>query len=240
MVDLRNQHRSRNRPIPQHIGHHGDMVPTSSPATHRTSARLIVMVVVGAIAAVVTGSSGSWAAAPVVGWAAAALVYTVWVWSVIGRMDAGETASHAVREDPSRGTSDLLVLVAALASLAAVALVLIEARQTSGGQKATYAGLAVAGVVLSWLLVHTLFTLRYASIYYRSDAPSVGFNQHEKPQYTDFAYIAFGVGMTYQIADTDVQNHAMRVAVLRHSLLSYIFGSVILATTINLVVGLTG
>lgn len=207
---------------------------------HLTSVRLIVMVVAGIVAALLTGTGGSWPAAPVVGWATAALVYTVWVWCVIGRMDAPETASHAVREDPSRGTSDLLVLIAALASLGAVALVLIEARQSSGGKQAAYASLAVAGVVLSWLLVHTLFTLRYASLYYRDDAGGMSFHQDGNPQYSDFAYVAFGVGMTFQVADTDIENHPMRTAVLRHALLSYVFGSVILATTINLVVGLTG
>lgn len=213
---------------------------SSTPMVHRTSARLLVMVVAGLAAAVLTGTLASWPAAPVVGWAVAALVYTVWVWIVIGRMNAAETASHAIREDPSRPTSDFLVLVAALASLAAVALVLIEARHTLGGRQAAYAGLAVAGVVLSWLLVHTLFTLRYASLYYRDGAGGMGFNQDEKPQYSDFAYVAFGVGMTFQVADTNLQTHTMRTAVLRHSLLSYVFGSVILATTINLVVGLTG
>ena len=207
---------------------------------HRTSVRLMVMVVVGVAAACVTGVLGSWPAAPVVGWAAAALSYTASVWFVIGRMDATATASHAVREDPSRAVSDFLVLVAALASLAAVALVLIQARHSSGDKQAAYAGLAVAGVVLSWLLVHTLFTLRYASLYYRDGKGGMGFNQDEDPQYTDFAYVAFGVGMTFQVADTDLQNHPMRSAVLRHALLSYVFGSVILATTINLVVGLTG
>lgn len=207
---------------------------------HRHDVRAVVMFLIGSTTAILTGFFVSWPAAPVVGWAAAALVYTTWVWIVIGRMDAVETASHAVLEDPSRGISDLLVLVAALASLAAVALVLIEARQSTGGRRAVYAGLAVAGVVLSWVLVHTLFTLRYASLYYRDGTGGMGFNQDEDPQYTDFAYVAFGVGMTFQVADTNLQNHPIRTAVLRHSLLSYVFGSVILATTINLVVGLTG
>ncbi|MEO6470488.1 MAG: DUF1345 domain-containing protein, partial [Aeromicrobium sp.] len=97
-------------------------LPRSS-MVHRTDTRLAVMFVVGIIAALITGSLDSWAAAPVVGWAAACLVYTAWVWLVIGRMDADQTASHAVREDPSRATADLLVLIAALASLGAVALV---------------------------------------------------------------------------------------------------------------------
>lgn len=198
------------------------------------------MLVTGIVAATLTGTLGSWSYAPVVGWAAASLVYTTWVWFVIGRMNAKETASNALREDPSRPISDLLVLMGSLASLGAVGLVLIEARQSDGARQGVLAGLAVASVVLSWLLLHTLFTLRYASLYYREGEGGIDFNQEESPQYTDFAYVAFSVGMTFQVSDTDLQDHAIRSTVLRHSLLSYVFGSVILATTINLVVGLTG
>lgn len=212
---------------------------------HRTDVRLGVMLAAGLVAGLVTGVLGSWPAAPVVGWAVAALVYTVWVWLVIGRMAAADTASHALREDPSRAMSDLLVVVAAVASLGAVALVLVQARGTAGGEKATYAGLAVAGVALSWLLVHTLFTLRYARLYYAGDhgagrTGGINFNQDALPQYTDFAYLAFGIGMTFQVADTDLCTHTIRAVALRHTLLSYLFGSVILATTINLVIGLAG
>lgn len=222
------------------VRHHGDVFANVSSPLSDSRIRLFAMVVVGAVAAAVTGGFGSWAAAPVVGWVAAALLYTTWVWLVIGRMNAVDTASHAVREDPSSATSDLLVVVAAIASLGAVALVLVQARGSSDALRATYAGLAVAGVALSWLLVHTLFTLRYARLYYRDEVGGIDFNQAEDPQYTDFAYLAFGIGMTFQVADTDLRNHAIRTVVLRHTLLSYLFGSVILATTINLVIGLAG
>lgn len=216
------------------------MVQASRLLIHRADARLVVMLIVGVAGALITSSIGSWSYAPLVGWTAAAIAYTSWVWLAIGGMDAEATASHAVREDPSRQITELLVIGATVASLGAVALVLVEARQSDGLRQGTMAGLAVAGVVLSWLLVHTLFTLRYASLYYRDDADGIDFNQEEKPQYSDFAYIAFSVGMTFQVSDTDLKTHAMRASVLRHALLSYVFGSVILATTINLVVGLSG
>lgn len=212
----------------------------SQPMLHRSDTRLVVMFGVGVAGWLLAGSLGSWSAAPVFGWATASLFYTSWVWLVVGRMDSEATASHAVREDPSRASSDVLVLVASLASLGAVALVLVEARQFTGARQGVFAALAVASVVLSWLLVHTLFTLRYASLYYRDGTGGIDFNQREPPQYTDFAYLAFSVGMTFQVSDTNLQDHRIRTTVLRHSLLSYVFGSVILATTINLVVGLSG
>jgi hypothetical protein len=79
---------------------------------------------------------------------------------------------------------------------------------------------------------------RGASQYYSSDT-GIDFNQDRPPQYTDFAYVSFTLGMTYQVSDADITNHPIRSTVLRHTLLSFVFGSVILATTINLVAGLS-
>jgi uncharacterized membrane protein len=87
--------------------------------------------------------------------------------------------------------------------------------------------------------VQTLFTLRYAEHYYGGEAVGgVNFNQAEPPQYTDFAYLATSLGMTYQVSDTSLENPRIRREALKHSLLSYVFGTVILAATINLVLGL--
>jgi uncharacterized membrane protein len=128
-----------------------------------------------------------------------------------------------------------MVLVASLASLAAIASLLIEARAS---EKIFIAVLAVVSVALSWGLVHTLFTLRYASLYYEGPDGGVDFNQDEPPDYGDFAYLAFTLGMTFQVSDTTLHTHAIRMAALRHALLSYLFGTIILATLINLVAGL--
>ena len=150
-------------------------------------------------------------------------------------MDASTTASHATREDPGRAISDLLVVIASLASLGAPVSLLIEARAS---ERITIAMLAVMSVALSWALIHTLFTLRYASMYYHGPDGGVDFNQAQAPNYGDFAYLAFTLGMTFQVSDTTLQTHAIRMAALRHALLSYLFGTIILATLINLVAGL--
>jgi uncharacterized membrane protein len=99
-------------------------------------------------------------------------------------------------------------------------------------------GLGVASVVLSWALVHTLYTLRYAALYYGEPAGGIDFTSAEPPTYRDFAYLSFTIGMTFQVSDTPVQSPVMRRTVLRHALLSYLFGTGILATTINLVASL--
>jgi uncharacterized membrane protein len=98
--------------------------------------------------------------------------------------------------------------------------------------------LAAGSVALSWFLVHTLFTLRYALLYQSSDG-GVDFNQKGSPRYLDFAYLAFTIGMTFQVSDTDIGSSAIRAAALRHALLSYLFGAVILATSVNFIVGLS-
>jgi uncharacterized membrane protein len=207
--------------------------------------RLLVMLAAFVVVGLATGFAGRWSYGPLMGWLAAALIFESWAWASIYSMDPGETASHATREDPSRPISEVLLLVANLASLAAVGYVIFDAANTHGLTRALLGGLALASVAISWVLVQTLFTLRYAALYYagRPDGSTRGFgiefNQEEPPQYTDFAYLAFTMGMTYQVSDTNLKTTPFRILVLRHGLLSYVFGSVILATTINLVVGLS-
>jgi uncharacterized membrane protein len=196
------------------------------------------MLGIGALAATTTGLLGSWDYAPVVGWIAAALSYTAWVWLRIGRMGPEQTKAHATREDPSRGLADALLVIASLASLAIVGFVLVRAASAGGVERGVLAALAIASVALSWALIHTLFTLRYASLYYGGAPGGVDFNQDDEPDYGDFAYLAFTLGMTYQVSDTALGSRAFRMTALRQSLLSYLFGAVILATVINLVAGL--
>lgn len=214
------------------------MESTPSRRTRHRQIRIIAMVVGGGLAAALTGFLGAWLYAPAVGWGVAALIYNLWLWLVITPMDNVRTATHAQAEDPGRSTSDLLILLAAVGSLVAVVLVMVGGKSAEGVDKFMLALLALTCTGMSWLLVHTLFTLRYAVIYYDGTPGGIDFNQEEAPQYTDFAYMAFSMGMTYQVSDTSITTRPMRSAVLRHSLLAFVFGTGILATTINLVVSL--
>lgn len=198
------------------------------------------MLAVGVIASAATWVASSWDLALLIGWLAAALTYTIWVWARIGRMGAEETQVHATREDPSRGLADILLVIASVASLGIVAFVLVRTNSIQSSGSAIIPAVAIVSVALSWVLIHTLFTLRYASLYYAGDPGGVDFNQSEKPDYGDFAYLAFTLGMTYQVSDTALGSRAFRMAALRHSLLSYLFGAVILATIINLIAGFGG
>ena len=207
--------------------------------THRYAARFVAMVAAGVVVGLIVGVRGGGASSIVLGWAAASLVYITWVWLLIARMDPAETASHAAREDPVRAVAEVLILVASLASLAAVAMLLVDARSASDARSGVLAAMALGSVALSWLLIHTLFTLRYASQYFAGETGGIDFNTDEPPRYVDFAYVAFSLGMTFQISDTNLLTSAFRATALRHALLSYVFGTVVVATTINLAVSLS-
>jgi uncharacterized membrane protein len=126
---------------------------------------------------------------------------------------------------------------AALASLVGVAFALIKTRDESGAIVAVITVAGVLTVLLSWALVHTLFALRYAHLYYADGAGGIDFKTDDPPDFVDFAYMAFTVGMTFQVSDTDIQLRPIRRAVLRHALLAYVFGTVIIAVTINVIAG---
>lgn len=198
---------------------------------------------VAAGAGLVVGFALAWTpatdAAPLLGWIAAAVVFGVWTWWDIWPQDADETAADVSLEDPSRLVADLACLIAAVASLVAVGVVLVQAGNASGTTKLLEIALAIVSVAASWLLVHTVFTLRYARHYYAQHPESVDFNQPAPPRYSDFAYLAFTIGMTFQVSDTDLKTNDIRRLALRHMLLSYLMGAVFVAITINLVAGLT-
>jgi uncharacterized membrane protein len=192
---------------------------------------LIVFVV-----ALVTG--GGWTVAVTAGWGAVALVTAGWIWLRIWPMDPAQTAAHAQAEDYSRPLADLIVLGAGVASLVAIGFALVEARHHSGTDKGLLILLAVFVVAVSWVAMHLVFTVRYGDLYYDEPAGGVDFNQQDRPDYRDFTYFAFTVGMTFQVSDTTVSDRSIRRQVTRHALLSYLFGAVIVALAINTVASL--
>jgi uncharacterized membrane protein len=204
--------------------------------------RLVGALVTGVVGAVVMGLVGGWTFAPLVGWDVAAAVLVGATWATVAPMDAAHTARYAVREEPGRAILDVLLVGASVASLLGVGFVVAAGGSAHGVKGAFLVALAVVTVVLSWSMVHTMFTLRYARLYYTGPDGGIAFNgsPDDPPDYGDFAYVAFTLGMTFQVSDTNLTSKAMRRTALRHALLSYLFGVVIIAVMINLVVGLAG
>ena len=200
--------------------------------------RLLASVTFGAAVGVAVSFAGPWQVALLGGWMAAAALFVVWMWLTIWPMDAEATAAHAGREDPGRAATDATFLLAALASLIAVGLLLLGGASNAGGKPAQ-AALSLGSVVLAWASVHTLFTARYARLYYSGPAGGIDFHDPEPPRYSDFAYLAFTIVMTFHVSDTYLETAVIRATALRHALLSYVFGVGIIATMVNLVAGLS-
>jgi uncharacterized membrane protein len=153
-------------------------------------------------------------------------------------MDAAAARAHAQAEDFSRPVSDLVVLAASSASLVAIGFTLVRAGNHAGTDKALLILLAIVVVALSWTAIHTIYTVRYGDLYYGTPVGGIDFNEHEPPDYHDFAYLAFTIGMTFQVSDTSLTAKKLRRTATRHALLSFVFGAVILALTINTVASL--
>jgi uncharacterized membrane protein len=199
--------------------------------------RVVVSGSLGIVAFGVAMALTVWQAAVLVGWTTTAAVMVAWILRVTLPKDGPATAALAMREDDSRAAADLLLICAAVGSLAAVALGLVEGAQVHGGGQAALTVLAVLSIVLSWALIQTVFTLRYARLFY-AEGGGIDFNEDDEPDFRDFAYLAVTLGMTYQVSDTDLTSKAVRRTALRHALLSYLFGTVIIAVAINVVAGL--
>jgi uncharacterized membrane protein len=144
------------------------------------------------------GLTISWTITPLVTWNILAIIYVVRTWATVSRYSPDLVKSHALREDPSRPVADLVLLMGVIVSLAAVGGLLIGAGGTGGPAKAGFAALSLLSVIASWLVVHTLFALRYAELYYTKPVGGVDFSPNHEPVYADFAYMAFTIGMTYQ------------------------------------------
>jgi uncharacterized membrane protein len=197
--------------------------------------RVAIAASVGIVAGGVASIFTFWQAATLIGWDVGALLLMLWIWWAVGPLSPEASQTHASREDPSLRLTELIVLAAGVALLAAVGLALVRAGQATGGTKAYLIALGIASVALSWGLVHTVFTLRYARSYYSRPVGGIDFNEDDPPTYLDFAYLALTIGMTFQVSDTNLTTKTIRRIALSHALLSYLFGAVIVALVINVV-----
>jgi len=203
--------------------------------TTRTKAtRFVVAATVGIIAGLVAGMNLGWRSALLVGWDAAVVILVGLVWNDFRGQTAAETAAVARRDDMDRSTLDGIVLLTSIASIAAVVSLL-----TNKSANIWQVAFGLISIVLSWVAVHTLYTLRYAALYYRNTEGGIDFGGSEKPVFGDFVYLAFTIGMTYQVSDTTISASDIRRVALGHALISFVFGVAIIATTINFLVSLT-
>ncbi|HWD25445.1 MAG TPA: DUF1345 domain-containing protein [Acidimicrobiales bacterium] len=208
------------------------------PRRGPTGTRVLVATLAGVIFGVGLGYEVPWEAADLVGWDVASVIFLVWTWAVIGPKSSSDTREHADLEDASAPLADLVVTTAAIACIVGAGFALLSASSATGGEKAGLISLAVASVLFSWAAIHTVFTLRYARLYYRTPAGGINFNDDDPPAYLDFAYFALTVGMTFQVSDTNIEQKSIRYTALRHALISWLFGAVLIGLTINVLASL--
>ena len=203
--------------------------------------RAVTVLIAGLIVALALAPFVPWGMTLVAGWDAAALTYLVTTWPVILRADSSLAAQLAAREDQTADSARALLVGASVASLLGVGYSLHLAGQQSGLHRVPLIGVAVLTVVLSWTVVNTIYTLHYADQNFRSERGGIEFGDgdgKERPGYRDFAYVAFTIGMCYQVSDTTLRDPRIRRTVLGHAVLSYLFGVVIVAGSVNLISGL--
>jgi len=212
----------------------------SVPAAGLAARRVIVAgaaAIAAAALALLLGAS--WSVAALFASDAGALVFVIWVWLTVAGSDAATTAGIARAEDASRTGAEAVLVAAAAASLVAVGFVLAQAGHTGPPGQGLLTALAIGSVALAWTSVHTVYVLRYARLYY--SPPEGGIDFHgETPDYVDFAYLGLTIGMTYQVSDTDLTGKRIRRVALHHALLSYLFGTGIVAIAVSSVATLLG
>ncbi|MBC6991092.1 DUF1345 domain-containing protein [Hymenobacter sp. BT491] len=174
----------------------------------------------------------------IAGWDAFVLSCLVLMWASILTAEPRHIRSVATAEDPGRVFTFVLVLVGAGASLLAVIFMLGALHGMAAGPRNLHVTLAAVAVLGTWLLLHTIFTLRYAHLYYdpHTDGAEGGLEfpgTSIEPDYLDFAYFSFVVGMTAQTADIGISGRTLRRIALLHGILSFGFNTAVIALSIS-------
>ncbi|HUH93334.1 MAG TPA: DUF1345 domain-containing protein [Casimicrobiaceae bacterium] len=205
--------------------------------------RLLIALGVATLVAALSRPAFSAQVSLLAAWDAFALCYLLLGWLLIGRTDEVETRRRAQRADPGGYVIFLLVVVAASASFVAIGFMVGGLAQLGFWQRAERLTLSIAALFLSWLLIHTLFAFHYARLYYylptgrKEHHRGLRFPDDDEPDYLDFAYYSFVVGMTSQVSDVAVLSRRMRRLTLIHGVLSFVYNIAILAMSINIIGG---
>jgi uncharacterized membrane protein len=215
------------------------LLPFPHPSLHplarlRAWHRMVAASLTGTLVAVLTQST-LWETWLLAGWLAGSMVYLVVVWWGMGQLDATQTRLRASILDPGSTALYFMIITIAWVSLMGVLLVTDSVKSQVGLLRWLHIALALATLATSWLLIQTVFALRYARRYYMENARGLIFPGEAEPTYLDFAYFSAVIGMTSQVADVGIAHSTMRRLVLLHGLVSFGFNLMVLALTLNLI-----
>ncbi|MCW3093350.1 MAG: putative rane protein [Ferruginibacter sp.] len=187
----------------------------------------------------------NWELTVTVLWDAFAFSFILTSWVVFFTRPVAKIIQQANKDDGSRGFVMISIIVSSFASMFTVLLIMIS-KDTSPDMEVITVLLSITGMILSWTMVHTIFTFHYAHLYYdegRDDTPgkpALDFPGENNPDYLDFAYFAFVIGTTFQVSDVEIHSKTTRRTVLAHGLLAFALNTFVVALTINLIAGLKG
>ena len=179
-----------------------------------------------------------------ISWDVFSLSMITYLWTSFFRSKADQIREQAKEVDESRIIIFIVVLCSILISLLGI-LIMLNYADTVATHKALHFPVSILGVILSWILLHTIFTVRYAHLYYGDNVNKplkqcggIDFPHDDAPDFFDFAYFAFIVGMTFQVADTNINSKRIRRMVLMHAIISFCFNTIIVALSIGIISGL--
>lgn len=207
--------------------------------------RLLVATIIGFVTLLLIPLSVSWQTHIIVSWDVAIFSFLFMAWILIFNADHVETEDSTVNQDQSGMVILSLIIIAAMVSLFAIALMLHNAKNLPPIHLFLHIGFSIGAIFLSWLMVHTMFVFHYAHKYYRSGITNNGkpnkglvFPSDKEPDYMDFVYFSFVIGMTSQVSDVQISSKPMRKLALIHGIISFGFNAMILALSINIVASL--
>lgn len=211
--------------------------------------KLAISLIFGTLAVIMTGSVAEKPISWMIGWLAYAAAHLGLAWVTILSSHPSEVRREVGGQDSNRIMISLFVIAASFVSLFAILFLLYGAGKTASRSDLTiHLILSFSCIVCSWILVHTIFTLRYAHLYYQpreghrggkdQQRQGLEFPQQEEPDYLDFTYFSFVIGMTFQVSDVTISSRELRRLALVHALLSFAFNTLLVALTINVVSGL--
>lgn len=201
----------------------------------RIRPRLVASILVGLGAGLVLPSALEGQTRLLVGWDVGVALYLGLTWSLMVQADVHGLRRRAAQHDEGEWTIILLAMAATLLSLVAIGVELHQAKVADASQLWRVAGAALT-ILMSWLFIHTVMTQHYAHDYYLREESGIGLLFPDKvaePDYWDFAYFAFTIGVAAQTADVAIGTPRIRRVVLAHAVLSFLFNTAILALAIN-------
>ena len=205
--------------------------------------RIVISLLMAVIVYVlIRGHDWNWKLVATLLWDTFAITFLVTSWIIFFTRPVPDIIKQANKDDGSKVFVMISLLLTSSASLLTVLLLVIS--DNTDNNKIFIILLSVTGMLVSWAIVHTIFAFHYAHLYYakqKDDTPSkeaLSFPTEKKPDYLDFAYFSFVIGMTFQVSDVEIESRKLRRTVLVHGLLSFALNTFVVALTINLIAGL--